>query len=199
MVYGFFISALPMAGAFLIFIFLSVFFFCVGWSFFYEFIPVTWIEEYGMTSSEIGIFFAYGAGFYALSCGLLIRPVVKRFRSIPILFYTTLFMGLYMLILLCVSEKFWLWAYLPLLQFFAALFFPTSATIVSNSVDDSIQGETLGILQSVDSFAFATSPIFSGALLGLSAQMPIIVGSISMFVATLLVGIFLKKELFKKT
>ncbi|MBI2809726.1 MAG: MFS transporter, partial [Candidatus Melainabacteria bacterium] len=57
-------------------LFLCFFFFCVGWSFYWEFIPVTWIQEYGLTSQQVGHFYAYGAAFYAVSAGLLIRPIV---------------------------------------------------------------------------------------------------------------------------
>ena len=68
-------------------LFLSVFLFCFGFSFYWEFIPVTWINQYGMTASQVGNYYAYGAGVYALSCGLLIRPIVNRVRPPAILFY----------------------------------------------------------------------------------------------------------------
>src|SRR5581483_2214251 len=74
-------------------LFLSFFFFCVAWSFYWEFIPVTWIQEYGLNATEVGNFYAYGAAFYALSSGLLIRPIVSRFKPLPIMFIATVLVG----------------------------------------------------------------------------------------------------------
>ena len=40
-------------------LFLTVFLFCFGWSFFYEFIPVSWIASFRFDASQIGFFYAY--------------------------------------------------------------------------------------------------------------------------------------------
>lgn len=176
--------------------FICFFFFGFGWSFFYEFIPVTWIALYGFGAAMIGLFYAYGAAVYALSSGLLIRPVVARFSSERILFSALVLMCLYMPLQLLKFPPVGLWLYMAPLNFLAALIYPTATTLVSNNAGDDMQGEALGIFQSVHSAAFALSPLVSGSLLGISSQMPSIVGSLCMLLAAIPIGryLLLKKQ-----
>jgi MFS transporter, DHA1 family, tetracycline resistance protein len=177
-------------------LFLTFFLFCVGWSFYWEFIPVTWIQEYHLTPSQVGIFFAYGAAFYALSSGLLIRPIVNRFKPLPILFFALVFMTLVIFPLLLHTSVNVYWWYVPVQQFMAALVFPTTATIVSNSVSEDSQGEIMGIIQSVDSFAFATSPLIAGIFVGLSTHAPTIISGTFMALASLVLLVSYREKLF---
>lgn len=178
-------------------IFLSVFIFCFGFSFYWEFIPVTWINVYGMNTAQVGNFYAYAAAFYALSCGLLIRPIVNRVRPPAILFYSLVILGFYIFVLLAHPREALLWGYLPFQHFLIALLFPTAAAMVSNYVKDDAQGEMMGILQSVQSGAFAFSPLLSGALVGLNFDMPIVVGGCSMLIAALILISGVSKEISK--
>lgn len=177
-------------------IFLAVLLYCFGWSFFYEFIPVTWIADYGFDSGRIGFFYAYGAGVYALSSGLLIRPIVSRFRQQPVFFYTLVLLGIVILLTLIKENAGWIWVYLPIVNFLAALLFPTSSTIVSNSSGSDAQGETLGILQSVQAAAFAFSPLAAGTMLGTHPHMPMLVGGIALLAAGVIFGLLSRKEIF---
>lgn len=177
-------------------LFLSFFFFCVAWSFYWEFIPVTWIQEYGLNPSQVGNFYAYGAAFYALSSGLLIRPFVSRFKPLPIMFVALVLLSLIIFPLLFHANVNVFWIYIPIQQFLIALVFPTGATIVSNSVAEDSQGEIMGILQSVDSFAFASSPLLAGVFVGYSTKTPIIVAGTFMFLASLVLLCSYRKKLF---
>jgi MFS family permease len=69
--------------------------------------------------------------------------------------------------------------------------------MVSNWVKEDQQGEMMGILQSVQAGAFAMSPLLSGALVGWNYDMPIIVGGIAMFLAALVLGLGITKEILK--
>ncbi len=176
--------------------FLCFFFFCAGWSFYWEFIPVTWIQDYGLTSAQVGNLYAYGAAFYALSSGLLIRPIVNRFPPLSVLFVALVLLVAAIFPMLLHSDVAIFWGYVPVQQFLIALVFPTGATIISNSVSQDSQGEMLGVLQSVDSFAFASSPIVAGFFVGLSAEAPILIAGGFMALASLiLLKSFIKKSL----
>jgi DHA1 family tetracycline resistance protein-like MFS transporter len=177
-------------------LFLTVLFFCFGWSFFFEFLPVAWIHDYHFNSGHIGFFFAYGAAIYALSSGLLIRPIVNRFHNGTVLFFALLAQGIVILTLLKGFSEFWVWIYLPVVNFLSALVFPTSTTMVSDWADKEAQGETLGILASVQSAAFALSPLAAGSLLGENPHMPMAIGGLSMLAAALLIGTKLRKQIF---
>lgn len=179
-------------------LFLCFFFFCVGWSFYWEFIPVTWIQEYHLTTSQVGNFFAYGAAFYALSSGLLIRPIVNRFQPLTVFLVALILLPFAIFPLLFHSNIAIFWGYIPIQQFLIALVFPTGATIISNSVNEDSQGEMMGILQSVDSFAFGSSPLLAGAFVGLSTQAPIIVSGACMALACLILLCGYRKKLFKE-
>ena len=56
----------------------------------------------------------------------------------------------------------------------------------------------MGILQSVDSFAFASSPLLAGAFVGYSAQAPIVVSAAFMLLAGLVLLSSYRKKLFKR-
>ena len=170
--------------------------FCFGWSFFYEFIPVSWIADFGFKASEVGFFYAYGAGVYALSSGVLIRPVLAHFKCNVILFYALALLGTVILSLMFLPSPFWIWVYLPIVNFLAALEYTTSTTMVSDMASKDAQGEILGVLQSVQSASFALSPLVAGWLLGRGSHMPMLIGGMSLLVAALALGVFLRKKIF---
>lgn len=74
-------------------LFCCFFIYSIGWSFYWEFIPVTWIEGYHLSTEEIGLLYAYGSLFYVVSSGLLIRPIIKRVAPLLILFAAWIFLG----------------------------------------------------------------------------------------------------------
>ena len=179
-------------------VFFASFFACLGWSFYWEFIPVTWIADYAMGPKEIGQVYAYGAAIYALSTGLLIRPIAGRFQPQVILFYALASSGAYILLSLWHFPQKWLWAYIPLQQYLIAFFFPTCAAFISNNTGKDSQGEMLGILQSVESFGFALSPLIAGILVGWNKDAPIVVGGIAMLTGAAILGLLLRTTLFRK-
>lgn len=181
-------------------VFLSVFIGCAGWSFYWEFTPVTWIGDYNFDTATIGTLYAYGAIIFAVSSGFLIRPIVNRFSTERVLFSGLIMCGLSIGVFLIHMDPFWLWVYLPFQQYAMALFWPSAATLVSNSVGDEVQGEMIGVLHSVDALAFALSPLVAGPLLGLSTQTPIIIGASAMFLAAFILrGALKAKEVVKVT
>ena len=158
---------------------------------------MTWINVYGMSTAQIGNFYAYAGAFYALSCGVLIRPIVNRVRPPAVLFYSLVVLGLYIFVLLAHPKEELLWGYLPFQHFLIALLFPTAAAMVSNYVKEDAQGEMMGILQSVQSGAFAFSPLLSGVIVGLNFDMPIIVGGCAMLISATILLRGVSKEILK--
>jgi len=179
-------------------VFIATFFASLGWSFYWEFVPVTWIADYAMGPAEIGKVYAYGAAVYALSTGLLIRPITGRFQPQVVLFYALAASGTYILFSLWHFPEIWLWAYIPLQQYLIAFFFPTCAAFISNNTGKDVQGEVLGILQSVESFGFAVSPLIAGVLVGWNKDAPIFVGGVAMLAGAAILGTMMRKEIFSK-
>jgi DHA1 family tetracycline resistance protein-like MFS transporter len=165
-------------------LFPAFFLFCFGWSYYWEFIPVTWIKNYGLNVSQIGDFYAYGSASYVISSGLLIRPIIKRFTKGFVLCLAWAALGLCLLPL--VHAKLGLyWVFIPIQQFLVSLIFPVGCAIVSNQVSENRQGEAVGAFQALQSFAFAVTPFLGGALLDLSYNIPLIVSGTAMFLACL--------------
>jgi DHA1 family tetracycline resistance protein-like MFS transporter len=177
-------------------LFMSFFFFSAGWSFYWEFIPVTWIQGYKLTTTQVGDFYAYGAAIYAISCGLLIRPIVDNFKPLSILFYGLLISGFMILVLLLHTSISWFWVYIPIQQYCVALIFPTGSTFVSNSASADSQGEVMGLFQSLISFSFAASPLIAGTVVGLSYSMPIVIGGLAMLMGSLSLLVGYRKKIF---
>ena len=178
-------------------LFLVVLIFAIGWSFFYEFIPVTWIAEYKLNPGQIGLLYAYGAGFFALSSGVLIRPIVTRFKNDLVLLTGLALLGIVILALLSKPSIYWTWVYMPFVNFLVSLIYPTYTSMVSDWASKDAQGETLGILQSVQAVGFAISPIGGGFVLTHSPHATLIVGGIAMLLAASLLGGLRIKESFE--
>lgn len=179
-------------------LFLAAFIFIFGWSFYIEFIPLYLMGKFHFDVSQIGYFYAYSTGWCALSAGVLIMPLLKRFKLEKLFFYSLLGLGIIIFSFLLIPNAIYLTIYLPLQAFFYSLVFPTSTSIVSNTVNQESQGEVLGIFQSVQSMAWAAAPLFSGPLLCLHNCMPIFVGGASILLASLIFGIFLAKTIKSK-
>lgn len=167
-------------------LFVVVILFCFGWSLVYEFLPVLWITEYGFSLKKVGYFFGFGSAVFAISSGILIRPIINRFDPRTIFLCALCALGISILFLLAKLSVCFIWVLLFLINFFTALSFPTYTTLVSNSTKKDSQGEILGILESIQATAFGVSPLVAGFLIGIDMKMPMIVGSAAMLIAAVL-------------
>jgi DHA1 family tetracycline resistance protein-like MFS transporter len=176
--------------------FCSFFIFCVGWSFYWEFIPVTWIKQYHTTVSQIGNFYACGSIFYVLTSGFLVQPIVRKFKEFPSLLFALTLLGFFLLPL--VYAELWLyWICIPVQQFLVALIFPVATAIVSKQITEEQQGEVLGSFQAVQSLAFSLTPLLGGILINLSDKMPLVVSGVSMLLSSFILLVSCKKVLFR--
>ena len=178
-------------------LFLCMLIFSIGWSFYWEFIPVTWIQVHHLTTKEVGFLYGFGAGIYALSCAFLVKPIAKKYPSIRILFVALILLGALILLLLFTHHVGWFIFYIPLQQMAIALAFPTGVALISNEASSETQGEMMGILQSVESFAFAATPLLAGGLIGLTQNMPLLVGGVCMFLASLMLLQGYRSKIFR--
>ncbi|MFA6534935.1 MAG: MFS transporter [Candidatus Babeliales bacterium] len=168
-------------------LFLSIFFYFFGWSFYWEFIQVNWIKCYKLDASMIGNFYSWGALFYAISAGLLVQPIVSRFKPERTLLYALIACASSLAIPLLFAPVWAYWIYIPIQQSFGSLIFPVTGTIISNKCSGDTQGEIMGIFNSVQSLALILSPC-AGVLLGLSIKMPLIVGAVTLLLAALILN-----------
>lgn len=171
--------------------FFATLMFCFGWSFFYEFIPVSWIQDWSFTPNEVGFAYAYGAVIFAIGSGGLIRPLVDRFKSATLLSFSLFALGITIFFIVFPLPRFSIWIYLIFINIFGSIAWPSFTTLVSDYAPKDAQGETLGLYLSVQSVAFAFSPLLAGPVLAYGAHFTILTGSIAMLCAGLLIRLFL--------
>lgn len=175
----------------------TVFVFCFGWSFYWEFIPVTWIEALKVNPAQVGTLYAYGIAFNAIASAVLIRPFFDRFSNGKILLFSTLLLGFYIFILLFKLSIPFLWIFIPIQQYLMALIYPASMAMISNLASKEVQGQTLGMFQSIKGLAYTFSP-FSGVLLGISYKVPIAISGSCMILASIIIWLFFRKKIFQR-
>lgn len=168
---------------------ISAFIFSFGWAYFLEFVPVYLINQYSFKGAMIGNFYAFSGAMYAISCGLFIRPLLKFIPLPSLLFLALLFAGSYSLIFLSIENALWIWIYSPLLLFLVAIIYPVLSGLLVKEASQENVGKALGLLQSIQSLAFALSPLLSGVLIGLHAAMPIFMGGGAMLLSALFFGL----------
>jgi MFS transporter, DHA1 family, tetracycline resistance protein len=164
-------------------LFLAIFVYNFGWSFYWDFIPVNWIASYSFDASMVYNRYAWGAIIYAISSGFLIRPLVSRFKTETIFLYALIGCAFFITLPLLFSAAWLYWIYIPMQQFLIALIFPTTAALISNKSSNESQGEMMGILESVQSLSYIISPLIAGPLLGFSVKMPLIIGALALLFA----------------
>lgn len=153
-------------------VFLISFLFIFGFTFFTQFIQVYLIESFEYTQSDIGKLFAYMGIWIALTQGGIIRPVSKRFTPFNTLRFSLVLLATAMLALLLPSQSWQLFLVLPFVSIFQGLTSPNITATVSNLAGSDIQGEILGINQSVSAFAQLLPPLIGGVLVGYDIRMP---------------------------
>jgi DHA1 family tetracycline resistance protein-like MFS transporter len=150
-----------------------------GFNFFTQFIQIYLIKRFDFGQGDIGALFGYLGLWIALTQGLLLRPVSARLSPAPILRISLLLMGLAVISILVPQESPFLYAILPLVSLGQGFSSPNLLSLISNKADPSVQGEILGINQSVNSFAQLFPPLIGGLIVAWDIRAPLLVsGSI---------------------
>ncbi len=154
-------------------VFLVSFLFIFGFTFFTQFIQVYLIEVFAYSQADIGKLFAYMGIWIALTQGGIIRPISRRFSPTSTLRFSLVLLATAMLALLLPQVSWQLFVVLPFVSIFQGLTSPNITATVSNIAGNDIQGEILGINQSVNAFAQLLPPLIGGFLVGYDIRMPI--------------------------
>lgn len=145
--------------------FLAGFAMAFGWSFFNEFIPVFLKARFGFTLSQMGEYYAFTGGCYALGA-LLASRLIHRLRPEKMVVISMFTTAMCMLAFLALPHATALWWLIPPMMCGLAFAYPTATTLVSNHASAEQQGEVLGIYQSVGAAAMGLSPLFVGSAVG---------------------------------
>lgn len=136
-----------------------------GWAFFNEFVPVFLRQKFDFTLSNIGEYYAFTGGCYALGAFLATR-FVHLFTPMKGAIISLLLTAFCMFIFGFIHQPIYIWILIPPMMFALSVAYPTATTVVSNHTSAESQGEVLGIYQSVGAAAMGLSPLFVGSAIG---------------------------------
>ena len=170
----------------LLLLLLAIFLFCFGWSFYLDVIPVWWVTQFHMDTTQVSLFFGYGALWYVSSCAFLVGRVIRRFSSLTILAVASALLFVFIWVLLFRNSPASFWCLLPLQNIAASFLFPVAATASSEMATDEHRGKTMGYYTSAESLGFGMGPLTSGVFLGVHLLMPVVLGGLAMLAASLI-------------
>jgi MFS transporter, DHA1 family, tetracycline resistance protein len=176
-------------------IFLVAFLFVFGFTFFTQFFQVYLIKKFAYQQRDIGLFFGYIGILISVTQGGLVRVFAKKFRPAQILSITILTMSLGYLVVLIPDVSWQLYLFMPLISISQGLTFPNVSTLVSNSAPAHLQGETLGMQQSIQSLAQIFPPIIGGFAVSFAIEFPMYLAAMCCFMAwAIFIGKFGKEK-----
>lgn len=165
-------------------IFIVIFLMTLAFNFLLQFYQFYVRDTFQFSKTQVGLLLAFVGISTAIAQGLILRWISNRYNPMLVLACgLPLFALAYLVLLVPVSAPGFMVA-----TFLAVacqgITFPTSLSVVSNLADRTIQGETIGINMSVQSFAAAT-PILIGLITEIQYSLPMYVGAFLTFIAWL--------------
>lgn len=167
--------------------------FCVGWSFYWEILSAFMIKTFDVSSTFISTMYGYGAFWFAIASGLLIRPLVKRFSVKSLFLNSLLFTVASLGFIAFFVHPYLIWIHIPIQEFFTAVVFSTAYSIAATVAPDEDEGEQLGFFQSAQSLAFAISPLIAAPLFTMYARLPLILSACFAAIAAFIFSKNIKK------
>lgn len=164
-------------------VFLMSFLFSVGFTFFTQFFNVFLIERYSFDQGDIGNVFGMFGLCMALTQGIIVPPVTKRWKPAQILKVSLLAQGLTIPLILFAETPAILYAIISFISIFQGLSFPNMTAIVSDLTGEEAQGEGLGLNQSVHSMAQIFPPVIAGFIAAVHPNLPILIGGFCLLLA----------------
>ena len=167
-------------------LFLVIFLVFLGFTFFTQFLDVFLIEKFNFEQIHIGRIFAYIGIWIALTQGLITRYVSHYIAPQKVLSVSLLGVAVFVIALTIPTSWTTLLFVLPFVSIFQGLNQPNLLSILSNKAEEDIQGEVLGINQSLQSLGLTIPPIIAGVIISMDINLPLLVAGSCMAAAWLL-------------
>jgi MFS transporter, DHA1 family, tetracycline resistance protein len=175
------------------YLFSIVFFVTFGFTMFTTFYQVFLIDKFKFTQSNVGDYFAFIGLFIAFTQGFLGRKLTS-INPNTIITYTSLGLAMAFILVVLPNSVWLLYVLSPLIALCQGLLSPNLQTMVSNSVNESRQGEISGINQSVQSIAQAIPPILSAFLVNINRNFSLYGAAFFTFVAAVIFLFKIRKK-----
>lgn len=172
----------------------ATFFFYAGFTFYTTFWGVVLAEQFGFTQSHIGDFFAYVGIMIIFAQGLLVRKISGKVDDYKVLrfslFGTAICLFCYYFI--PSSHPHWIYILPPFMATFNALTMAFGSALITRVTPHNIRGEAMGINSSANALAQAIPAILAGYIASHHARLPIMVGSMCIFLAGIIFWLIFK-------
>lgn len=164
-------------------LFIVVFLFNAGFTFFTTFFAVFLINKFQFTQGNIGNFFAYIGIWVAFTQAVLVRKLAAKFTEIQMVRIGLIGTGISVFLFFLPHVWWQLLLVVPVLAISNGLTFANITALISKSVGPEVQGEILGINSSVAALAMSIPPILSGFIAAdLGANTPIYIAGIVLLI-----------------
>jgi len=157
--------------------FLVIFINAFGFAFFTQFFIVLLLGKFGYKQDDLGIFYGYLGICVVFMQGVVLRLIAKKMKpekivliSLPVLFIS-------LIVILIPDKAYYLFLFMPFVAFGQSLSYSSSTAVISNLGGENIQGEILGITQSMNALAQAIPALIGGYLVAQNYNIPSIVAS----------------------
>lgn len=174
-------------------IFIVIFLITLGFNFFLQLFQFYVTDRFEFNRTQIGLLFGFMGVCIAIAQGVILPWFSNRYTPKKILSISLSIFALSYLIILIPDY----WLYFAILMIILVvcqgLTFPPSLAVVSNLADRNIQGETIGINQSVQSLAAAT-PIMFSLFITSNYSIPMYVGFILTSIAWVYFMVFVRAK-----
>ncbi len=164
-------------------IFIVVFFFTFGFTFFTQMIQLFLIQLFDFNQSDIGKLFGFVGVLLALTQGVIVRYLSNKVSPRPVLRLTILILSGAFLLLLIPDRTLGIYLMMPFIVMSQGIANPNLSSMVSNLAPKHLQGETLGMQQSVQALAQIVPPLAGGIIVSYSITSPMWLASLSVFIA----------------
>ena len=159
-------------------ILLVLFLVYLGFTFFTQFSSVYLLDQLDFTERELGKFFAFvGLCLFITQMGI-IRLVTKYFQSAQIVSVVLLTLAAGLVVFLIPQSYTAIFIVAPLIPVSFGLLQPNMLSIISNSASSDIQGQILGIQQSIRSLGFTIPPLIAAYISSIDVRFPNLVGAV---------------------
>jgi DHA1 family tetracycline resistance protein-like MFS transporter len=173
-------------------IFLSMFLFTAGFTFFTTFFQGLLINKLGFKANNVGDFFAY-IGIWISATQAVLTPILaKKFKNYQILRISFIGLGLALFAQLIATNTTQLLMVAPFIAIFNGMTFANATSLISMSASAKNQGEVLGIDASVQALGQSIPAIISGYVATFGIAAPVVVGGATIIFAGLVFNIFYK-------
>ncbi len=167
-------------------LYLVNFFLALGYFSYFRFFPVYIENKFSFDSAMLGYIIAYGSITFAIFSLLLLKPISRWMSAKKAVGLFSFLLALSFFLILAPSSPWTLLATIPPLDLCLAVVMTYSAVLVSNEAPDGFQGQSFGMLTSVQVSAEVLTGLYGGYLAGIHTALPILIGSAMLIVGSII-------------